>query len=37
MALCDGSVHPIKLTVDKTIHDRLGNRKDNQPVDVGSL
>jgi len=32
MALCDGSVRSISLSIDATTHRRLGNRKDQQTV-----
>lgn len=35
--MCDGSVHTINFTVDSQVHRRLGNRKDGEPVDLGSL
>ena len=34
VALCDGSVRTISYSIDKELHDRLGNRKDGQPVDA---
>jgi type II secretory pathway pseudopilin PulG len=33
MAFCDGSVQFINFTIDPTVHDYLGNRKDNHPLD----
>jgi prepilin-type N-terminal cleavage/methylation domain-containing protein/prepilin-type processing-associated H-X9-DG protein len=36
-AFCDGSVRGIKYTVDGEVHRRLGNRKDQRPVDMGAL
>ena len=32
MALCDGSVHRISYSIDKTVHYNLGARNDNQVV-----
>jgi len=37
MAMGDGSVHPISYSIDMTMHGRLGNRKDGQPVDASEL
>jgi prepilin-type N-terminal cleavage/methylation domain-containing protein len=34
---CDGSVHPIRFTIDLETHRRLGNRKDRQPLDSSLL
>ncbi len=33
----DGSVHVISYTIDPEVNRRLGNRKDNLPVEIGSL
>jgi prepilin-type N-terminal cleavage/methylation domain-containing protein len=30
--LCDGSVHFVHFSIDPSVHARLGNRKDHQPV-----
>jgi hypothetical protein len=32
MAMCDGSVHGISYDIDPTMHGRLANRKDGEPV-----
>ena len=37
MAMCDGSIHSISFSIDLDTHKRLGNRKDGNTVDVGSL
>ena len=36
MVFCDGSVQSISYNIDMTIHNYLGNRKDNQPVTSSS-
>ncbi len=33
MAFCDGSVRSISFSIDLTIHTRLANRQDRQPID----
>jgi hypothetical protein len=37
MAMCDGSIHVIRFTIDLAIHKRFCNRKDGQPIDVSKL
>ena len=37
MAFCDGSVRPLNYGIDQPTHDRLIDRRDGTPVDVGSL
>jgi len=37
MAFCDGSVRPISFSIDLTVHQRLANRRDGQPVDASKL
>jgi len=34
---CDGSVRVISFSIDLMIHERLGNRKDGQPIDESQL
>ncbi len=34
---CDGSVHVISYAIDPEIHRRLGNRKDELPVDMSDI
>jgi len=34
IVLCDGSVRSISYSVDPVTHERLGNRKDYQPIDA---
>jgi prepilin-type N-terminal cleavage/methylation domain-containing protein len=34
---CDGSVHSISYSIDLQVHQRLANRQDGQPVDLGTL
>ncbi|HEV3023745.1 MAG TPA: DUF1559 domain-containing protein [Pirellulales bacterium] len=31
--MCDGSAHEISFSIDPTVHRRLGNRMDGQPID----
>ena len=37
ISLCDGSVHKISYTIAKDVHNRLGNRKDGEPIDGNSF
>ncbi|MDZ7617876.1 MAG: DUF1559 domain-containing protein [Patescibacteria group bacterium] len=37
MALCDGSVHRISYSIDRTVHQRLGHRADGQPIPGDAL
>ncbi len=37
MVFCDGSVHPIRYTIDRQVHRCLGNRKDNRPIDASKF
>jgi prepilin-type N-terminal cleavage/methylation domain-containing protein len=37
MALCDGSVKMIPYTIDPLVHNYLGNRHDDQPIDGKKL
>jgi len=34
MGMCDGSVHGISYDIDLTMHGRLANRKDGEPVTI---
>ena len=34
---CDGSVHTISYSIDLEVHQRLANRQDGMPVDLGTL
>jgi prepilin-type N-terminal cleavage/methylation domain-containing protein/prepilin-type processing-associated H-X9-DG protein len=34
---CDGSVHTISYSIDLEVHQRLANRQDGMPVDMGAL
>lgn len=36
-ALCDGSVRSLSYSIDLTVHSRLGNRNDGEPVDTSQL
>ncbi len=37
MAFCDGSVRPVRFTVDPEVHRRLGNRRDQLVVDPDEI
>ncbi len=37
VVLCDGSVRTISYAIDLAIHERLGNRKDGEPIDASKL
>jgi len=37
MAFCDGSVRTISFSIDLTVHQRLANRRDGQPVDASQF
>jgi prepilin-type N-terminal cleavage/methylation domain-containing protein/prepilin-type processing-associated H-X9-DG protein len=37
MVMCDGSVHGISYDVDRELHRRLGNRADEETVDLSGL
>jgi prepilin-type N-terminal cleavage/methylation domain-containing protein/prepilin-type processing-associated H-X9-DG protein len=37
MMMCDGSVQSIRYDIDLLLHSRLGNRNDQQPVDMTQL
>jgi prepilin-type N-terminal cleavage/methylation domain-containing protein len=37
MALCDGSVRSISFSIDLTVHTRLANRQDRQPIDANQF
>jgi hypothetical protein len=34
MAMCDGSVNSIGYNIDEIVHERLADRRDNQPVSL---
>ena len=37
VACCDGSVRAISYSIDKTTHEHLGSRNDDQPIDAAQL
>ena len=37
MVFCDGAVHTISYTIDPIVHEYLGNRHDNQPIDASKF
>ncbi len=37
MMMCDGSVQSVRYDIDPVLHSRLGNRKDQQPIDMTAL
>ncbi len=37
VVFCDGSVRSISYSIDETIHRRLANRKDRQPIDASKF
>jgi hypothetical protein len=37
VSLGDGSVRGISYAIDTTVHERLGNREDGQPIDGKDL
>jgi hypothetical protein len=37
MAFCDGSVQAMSYTIDPTVHQYLGNRKDDQTINPRNL